>query len=154
MGTNDKLDVQITDYWEEPISSPKIAVAEDGIPEAHIVQRYYDRWGVEEAILESKQHMGFESAQGWCSKTVNRQAPLAMVLVSLVKSWYARCALAEPSLLPEVLPWYCQKRHPSFVDMLSALRKVLWYDRISGNSRFSARVRELFERASYALFAA
>src|SRR4030042_1919304 len=50
------------------------------VPDAEIVQRYYDRWGVEEAILESKQHMGFESTQGWCSKTGNRQAPLAMVL--------------------------------------------------------------------------
>lgn len=124
------------------------------VPEAQIVQRYYDRWGAEEAILESKQHMGFESTQGWCSKTVNRQAPLAMILLSLVKAWYARCALVEPSLLPEVMPWYSQKRHPSFVDMLSALRKVLWHDRISSNSRFSARVRELFERVSYALFAA
>jgi len=124
------------------------------VSEAQIVQRYYDRWAAEEAILESKQHMGFESAQGWCSKTVNRQAPLAMILLSLVKVWYARCALLEPSLLPEVMPWYSQKRQPSFVDMLSALRTVLWHDRISGNSRFSSRVRELFERASYALFAA
>lgn len=124
------------------------------VPDVEIVQRYYDRWGVEEAILESKQHIGFESTQGWCSKTVNRQAPLAMVLLSLVKSWYARCALVEASLLPEVMPWYSQKRHPSFVDMLSALRKVLWHDRISSNSRVSARVIELFERVSYALFAA
>ncbi len=124
------------------------------VADAEIVQRYYDRWAVEEAILESKQHMGFESTQGWCSKTVNRQAPLAMVLLSLVKAWYARCALVEPSLLPEVMPWYSQKLHPSFVDMLSALRKVLWQDRISSNSRFSARVIELFERVSYALFAA
>ncbi len=124
------------------------------VADAEIVQRYYDRWAVEEAILESKQHLGFESTQGWCSKTVNRQAPLAMVLLSLVKSWYARCALEEPSLLPDVMPWYSQKRHPSFVDMLFALRKVLWQDRISSNSRFSARVIELFERVSYALFAA
>ena len=125
-----------------------------GVPEAEIVQRYYDRWGIEEAIWESKGHMGFESTQGWCSKTVNRQAPLAMILLSLVKAWYARCAVAEPSLLPEVLPWYSQKRHPSFLDMLSALRKVLWQDRISANLRFSSRVRELFKWASYALFAA
>ena len=124
------------------------------VPEAEVVQRYYDRWGVEEVILESKQHMGFESTQGWCSKTVNRQGPLAMILVSLVKAWYARCAVGQPSLLPEIMPWYSQKRHPSFVDMLSALRKVLWQDRISANSRFSSRVRELFERVSYALFAA
>ena len=124
------------------------------VPDAEIVQRYYDRWGVEEAILESKQHMGFESTQGWCSKTVNRQAPLAMVLVTLVKAWYARCATEEPSLLPETMPWYAHKRHPSFADMLSALRKVLWQHRISPNLRSSPRVRQLIETVSYGLFAA
>lgn len=124
------------------------------VPDVEIVQRYYDRWGVEEVIWESKQSMGFESTQGWCSKTVNRQAPLALILVTLVKTWYARCALKEPSLLPEVMPWYEHKRHPSFVDMLSALRQVLWQHRISPNLRFSARVKELIETVSYALFAA
>jgi hypothetical protein len=124
------------------------------VADREIVQRYYDRWGVEEVILEAKQHMGFESTQGWCSKTVNRQAPLAMVMVTLVKAWYARCALREPSLLPEPLPWYDHKRHPSFIDMLSALRRVLWQHRISPNLRSSSRVRELIETVSYALFAA
>ena len=124
------------------------------VADEEIVQRYYDRWGVEECILEAKQHMGFESTQGWCSKTVNRQAPLAMVLLTLVKAWYARCAVDEPSLLPETMPWYEHKRHPSFVDMLSALRKVLWQHRISPNLRFSQRVKELIETVSYGLFAA
>jgi len=124
------------------------------VADEEIVQRYYDRWGVEECILEAKQHMGFESTQGWCSKTVNRQAPLAMVLLTLVKAWYARCAVDEPSLLPETMPWYEHKRHPSFVDMLSALRKVLWQHRIPPNLRFSQRVKELIETVSYGLFAA
>jgi len=122
--------------------------------EEQIVQRYLDRWGVEEAILESKQHMGFESTQGWCSKTVNRQAPLAMVLVTLVKAWYARCAAEERSLLPEPLPWYAHKRHPSLADMLCALRKVLWQHRISPNLRFLPQVKQLIETVSYGLFAA
>jgi SRSO17 transposase len=124
------------------------------VADEEIVQRYYDRWGVEECILEAKQHMGFESTQGWCSKTVNRQAPLAMLLVTLVKAWYARCAADEPSLLPETMPWYAHKRHPSFVDMLSGLRKVLWQHRISPNLRFLQRVKELIETVSYGLFAA
>lgn len=124
------------------------------VGDKEIVQRYYDRWGVEECILESKQHMGFESTQGWCSKTVNRQAPLAMVLLTLVKAWYAQCAIDEPSLLPEMMPWYAHKRHPSFVDMLSGLRKVLWQHRISPNLKFSQRVKELIETVSYGLFAA
>ena len=47
--------------------------------EQEIVQRATDRWGVEEAIREAKQCLGFENTRGWCSRTVNRQAPLAMV---------------------------------------------------------------------------
>jgi len=123
------------------------------VPDQQIVQRYYDRWGVEDSILESKQHMGFESTRGWCSKTVNRQAPLAMVLVTLVKAWYSKYAPDEPLLLPESTPWYPGKRHPSFADMLSALRRVLWRHRISPNSTLSARVQQIWNAVSYALSA-
>lgn len=124
------------------------------VPDRQIVQRYCDRWGVEEAILESKQQMGFESTRGWCSKTVNRQAPLAMVLVTLVKAWYSKCAPQAPSLLPASTPWYPAKKRPSFLDMLSALRCVLWQHRISPNSTFSARVQQIWNAVSYALSAA
>jgi hypothetical protein len=124
------------------------------VPDEQIVQRYYDRWGVEECILESKQQMGFEATRGWCSKTVNRQAPLAMVLVTLVKAWYARCPADEPSLRPQTTPWNPCKSRPSFLDMLAALRCVLWQHRISSNSRFTARVRDILETVSYVLSAA
>jgi hypothetical protein len=124
------------------------------VPDEEIVQRYYDRWGVEEAIEEAKQSMGFESTQGWCSRTVHRQTPLAMILVTLVKAWYARAARREPALLPVATPWYPHKRHPSFADMLNALREVLLHHRISPNSILSARVKKLIETVSYALFAA
>ena len=121
------------------------------VPDAEIVQRYYDRWGVEEAIQEAKQCLGFETTQGWCSRTVNRQAPLAMVLVTLVKAWYARCALQEPALRPEPLPWYPHKVQPSLGDMLAALRKVLWQHRITLNSRAWPRVQRLLQMVSFAL---
>jgi len=125
-----------------------------GVADQEIVQRFYDRWGVEEAILEAKQQMGFESTRGWCSKTVNRQAPLAMVLVTLVKAWYSRCAVEEPSLLPKATPWNPTKTRPSFLDMLSALREVLWTHRITHNSRSSTRTQEILETLAYVLFAA
>jgi hypothetical protein len=121
------------------------------VPDEQIAQRYLDRWGVEECILEAKQQMGFENTRGWCSRTVNRQAPLAMVLVTLVKAWYARCAVNEPSLLPQTTPWNPCKSHPSFLDMLAALRRVLWQHRISSNSTLTARVRNILETVSYAL---
>jgi len=124
------------------------------VPDEQIVQRYHDRWGVEECILEAKQQVGFETTRGWCSRTVNRQAPLAMVLVTLVKAWYAHCAAEESSLLPDRTPWNPFKTRPSFPDMLSALRRVLWQHRISPNSTFTARVRDILEAVSYALSAA
>ena len=125
-----------------------------GVPDEQIVQRYYDRWGVEEGIQEAKQQMGFETTRGWCSRTVNRQAPLAMALVTLVKAWYARCAAKEPSLLPERTPWNPDKTRPSFSDMLSALRHVLWQHRISLKSRSTTRVPDILKTVAYALSAA
>jgi len=124
------------------------------VSEEEIVQRYYDRWGVEETILESKQQMGFERTRGFCSKTVHRQAPLAMLLTTLVKLWYARCAAEEPSLLPTPTPWYPSKARPSFLDMLSALRRVLWQHRIRPNSWSRVDPAEIWEAVAYALFAA
>lgn len=124
------------------------------VPDQQIVQRYFDRWGVEESILEAKQHLGFESTRGWCSRTVHHQAPLAMMLVTLVKAWYARAADDEPALLPQATPWYRDKTRPSFLDMLAALRGVLWQHRISSKLRLTPRVHDILKTVSYALSAA
>jgi hypothetical protein len=124
------------------------------VPDEQIAQRFYDRWGVEDGIFEAKQFLGFEDTRGWCSKTVNRQAPVAMVLVSLVKAWFAKAALDEPSLLPEAMPWNQGKTRPSFADMLAALRRVLWLHRISPNSTLRGRVRGILKTVAAALFAA
>jgi hypothetical protein len=124
------------------------------VPDEQIAQRFNDRWGVEESIFEAKQFLGFEDTRGWCSATVHRQAPIAMVLTTLVKAWYARCAVEEPSLLPEAMPWNKGKTRPSFADMLSALRRVLWLHRISPNSTPTGRVRGILKSLADALFAA
>jgi hypothetical protein len=124
------------------------------VSEQEIVQRATDRWGVEEAIQEAKQHMGFENTRGWCSKTVNRQAPLAMVLTSMIKAWYARAALQDRHLLPQGTPWGPDKTRPTFLDMLSALRGVLWRHRISLNLRGTNQVRKFLEAVGYVLCAA
>jgi hypothetical protein len=124
------------------------------VDDEQIVQRFYDRWGVEESIFEAKQFLGFEDTRGWCSATVLRQAPLAMVLTTLVKVWFAKSALDEPSLLPEAVPWNQGKTRPSFADMLSALRRVLWLHRISPNSTPTGRVRSILKTVAAALAAA
>lgn len=124
------------------------------VPDAVIAQRYNDRWGVEEVIEESKQSLGLERTRGWCPRTVRRQAPLALLLVTLVKLWYLQHAAAVPELRPERPPWYPAKASISFRDMLAALRRVLWTERVSGASSLTREVRKTLDSIAYALFQA
>lgn len=105
------------------------------VPDETIAQEFLDRWGVEECIQEAKTLMGMERTRGWCAKTVSRQAPLTLLLETLVKLWYDPHAAARPGLLPPSLPWYPHKPHPSFRDMHSALRRCLWREPILNSHR-------------------
>jgi hypothetical protein len=116
-----------------------------------IVQEFYDRWGIEECIKEGKQQMGMERTRGWCAKTVSRQAPLAMLLASLVKLWYVQHAADLAQWQPARRPWYRQKSGPSFRDMLAALRRVLWEDRLMCNFHTLRKSNKLADALTYAL---
>jgi hypothetical protein len=79
------------------------------------------RWSIEVAFQNSKTHLGFEQPQGWTRKAVERTAPMAMLLYSLIVLWFARCGhrhYRRPNC-----PWYRTKRHASFADMLTTLRR-------------------------------
>src|SRR5205823_6259305 len=62
------------------------------VPDEGVVERLSARWPIEECIRDAKQHGGFEKVQGWCPRTVERQAPFALVVQTLVKAWYVRHA--------------------------------------------------------------
>jgi len=119
--------------------------------DAAIVQRFYDRWGIEECIQEGKQQMGMERTRGWCAKTVSRQAPLAMLLSTVVKLWYVQHAADHPLARPPCLPWYPQKAGTSFRDMLAALRRVLWQKRVLFNLHRRRKSNQFIEALTYAL---
>jgi hypothetical protein len=125
--------------------------------EQEIVERYYARWPIEESIQESKQHHGFEQVQGWCPKTVERQAPLALFVQTLVKAWYLRCGHKARSAKPkgpEREDWMPEKTHPSYLDMLATLRDVIWDHRINANSGLWPRLRKIFQPLKFTLCAA
>lgn len=82
---------------------------------------YASRWSIEVAFQNSKSHLGFEEPQGWTRRAVERTAPTAMLLYTLIVLWFARCGhrhYREPNR-----PWYRLKRHASFADMLTTLRR-------------------------------
>lgn len=124
------------------------------VGEVEIIERFAARWPIEESIHDAKQLGGFEQVQGWCPKTVERQAPLAMIVQTLVKAWYLRYGVKAKSAQPRGTDWTGSKDHPSYLDMLATLRKALWADRINTNSTRRGRLRELLNMLHFTLCAA
>jgi hypothetical protein len=82
---------------------------------------YARRWSIEVAFHDSKMHLGFEEPQGWSRRAVERTAPVAMLLYSLIVKWFA--TEGHRHYRPKVTTWYV-KPHASFGDMLATLRRL------------------------------
>jgi hypothetical protein len=124
------------------------------VDDVEIIERFSGRWPIEESFHDGKQLDGFEQVQGWCPRTVVRQAPLALIVQTLVKAWYLRYGVRARSAQPQGTDWMPDKDHPSYLDMLATLRKALWTDRININSALRGRLRELLRTLSFTLCAA
>jgi hypothetical protein len=83
---------------------------------------YADRWSEEETFQATKTYLGFEEPQGWTRRAVERTAPIAMLLYSLIVLWFA--AAGHREYRAPKRPWYTTKSRPSFADMLTTLRRV------------------------------
>jgi hypothetical protein len=82
---------------------------------------YAMRWSIEVTFHDAKQHLGFEQPQGWSRKAVERTAPMAMLLYTLIVLWFAK--VGHRLYAPAHWPWYPHKPHASFADMLGTLRR-------------------------------
>jgi len=69
---------------------------------------------------DAKGQLGFEEPQGWTRPAVQRTAPTAMLLYSLVVLWFSREGHRHYEAPRR--PWYPGKAQPSFADMLATLR--------------------------------
>jgi DDE superfamily endonuclease len=90
---------------------------------------YSMRWSVEVTFHDCKQHLGFEDPPGWSRQAVERTAPMAMLLYSVIVHWYAKEGHHQERL--SILPWYPSKSQASFADMLATLKRVSLRQRIS-----------------------
>jgi hypothetical protein len=121
-----------------------------------ILRRFAARWPVEQAIREGKQLDQVEALQGFCPRTVERQLPLGLIVQTLVKVWYLRCGASAKAQQPCGSPawtWSAPKAHPSYLDMLATLRRVLWQEQLSNCGVFD-RVRGAVKSLLFAACAA
>lgn len=103
---------------------------------------YAMRWSIEQAFQESKQHLGFEEPQGWTRRAVERTAPTAMVLYSLIVTWFAQHG--HRAYRPLVGPWYRGKTQPSFADMLATLRTESIREQVSKHAATPRHSQNLY----------
>jgi len=109
--------------------------------EAFILEAYARRWTIEVAFHDTKQHLGLADPQAQAPTAVRRAAPVAFLVYALVLLWYAD---AQASTTPTAWvdrPWYPGKTSPSFLDMLTALRRAGWRRYLSAASVPSQRLR-------------
>ena len=111
-----------------------------------VIGWYASRWSIEVMNRDSKQHLGFEQPQGWTRNAVERTAPLAMLLYSLIVLWFAREGHRKWS--PLYCPWYTSKTQPSFADMITTLRRLSLKQHVSAwalTGRGSRKIQQLLE---------
>jgi hypothetical protein len=92
-----------------------------------LVRWYAKRWLIEVTFENSKQFLGLEDPANRLPLAVQRTAPMALVLYSLIVVWFHRVG-HEWVRFPD-RPWYAKKAEPSFADLLSTLRRVSWEER-------------------------
>jgi hypothetical protein len=89
-----------------------------------VLTRYACRWPIEVTNHDAKGQLGVEEPQGWTRRAVERTAPVAMLLYSLVVLWFAR--QGHRHYTTPLRPWYPGKvdgpAGASFADMLTTLR--------------------------------
>ena len=93
-----------------------------GASAEQVLAWYAMRWSIEVSFHDAKGHLGFEQPQGWSRRAVQRTAPMAMLLYSLIVLWFADVGHREYQ--PPHRPWYPQKAHASFADMLATLKRA------------------------------
>jgi len=108
---------------------------------AEVITGYCRRWSVEVAFCDAKQLLGFHDPQVWCGLSVERAAPMAWFVATLVVCWYAQAGQYGPPAQRH-RPWYANKETPTFADMLAACRLQLWQAWLTTESGSGADAEE------------
>lgn len=95
-----------------------------------IIETFANRWALEVTFHEVKGKLGFEDPQNRTERAVERTAPFALWMYSLVVLWYLTAGQRLRAARRPSLPWYRSKVAPAFSDMLATLRRASWSQRL------------------------
>jgi DDE superfamily endonuclease len=95
-----------------------------------VLSTYACRWAVECTFEYGKQFLGLEDPANRLPKAVERTAPMAMFIYTIVVVWFHRTG--HESVRFPFRPWYRHKAETSFADMLTTLRRLSYDEKIEG----------------------
>lgn len=117
-----------------------------------LLSSYAYRWAIECTFENCKQLMGLGEQANRIPKAVERTAPMAFFLFSVVVVWFHQ--VGHEFVRFPLRPWYRRKQEPSFADMLTTLRRVSYEEKTesllserSGLKTWIAQLTELLSRA-------
>lgn len=90
-----------------------------------VIETFSWRWSIEVTFQNCKGKLGFEDPQNRAERAVERTAPMALWLHSLIFIWYVTSGHSSRAAQGPKLPWYT-KTTPTFSDMLATLRRASW----------------------------
>lgn len=93
---------------------------------AAILETYAGRWSAEVCFRDLKQLFGFADSQARLKSAVERTAPFAGYVSTMIVLWFATNQTATSELAtPPLRPWYKHKRGYCFADVLRTAQRVL-----------------------------
>jgi DDE superfamily endonuclease len=117
-----------------------------------VLSTYACRWAIECTFENCKQLMGLGEQANRVARAVERTAPMAFFLYSIVVVWFHQVGHAFVQF--PLRPGYRRKQEPSFADMLTTLRRVSDDEKTepllpeqSGLKTWIAQLTELLSRA-------
>jgi len=115
-----------------------------------ILGSYSARWAIEVTFENCKQFLGLEEPANRKPLAVERTAPMALVLYSVIVTWFHR--VGHNWVHYPDRPWYSKKKEPSFADMLTTLRQLSWQENLQPllprTGRLQKSVAQLIDFAS------
>ncbi len=115
-----------------------------------VLSAYSCRWAIECTFEYCKQFLGLEDPANRLPKAVERTAPMAMFIYTMVVVWFHR--EGHRSVQFPFRPWYQKKAEPSFADLLTTLRRLSYDEKTEGllpkHSRLRTWVAQLTELLS------
>ena len=115
-----------------------------------ILSAYACRWAIECTFEYCKQFLGLEDPANRLPKAVERTAPMALYIYSIVVVWFHQSG--HHFVRFPFRPWYPHKEETSFADMLTTLRRLSYEEKIAGvlpkQSRLKTVIAQFIELLS------